>query len=352
MRRRRTRPPPPIEGVGDVTERLAVLLAAGVAPAAAWRYLDESAPAGGGLRAPADGGVRTPAGGGLRSPADRGRAPADGDLRPSAGAHDSVVAAAVRAADAGDSIPGAITRAAARASPALRDAWHGLAAAWFVATESGAPLAQCLRDLASSFRALGQTHRDVQVALAGPAATARMVMALPVIGVLFGLGLGFNTLQTLFGTVPGLVCLGIGTLLMVLGAVWNRRMIHRATPTDATPGLIIDLTAIAMAGGGSVDRARAVVAEARSRYGIADAHAQAVESVIDLSNRAGVPAVELLRSEAERARREARTDGQHAAASLAIRLMVPLGVCVLPAFMLLGVAPLLLAIISSTVAGI
>jgi tight adherence protein B len=32
--------------------------------------------------------------------------------------------------------------------------------------------------------------------------------------------------------------------------------------------------------------------------------------------------------------------------------MMPLGVCVLPAFMLLGVAPLLLSIISSTVAAI
>jgi tight adherence protein B len=31
--------------------------------------------------------------------------------------------------------------------------------------------------------------------------------------------------------------------------------------------------------------------------------------------------------------------------------MLPLGLCVLPAFMLLGVAPLLLAVITSTVSG-
>ena len=42
---------------------------------------------------------------------------------------------------------------------------------------------------------------------------------------------------------------------------------------------------------------------------------------------------------------------QDAAAVLAVRLMIPLGVCVLPAFMALGVAPLLIAVISSTVAG-
>jgi tight adherence protein B len=173
-----------------------------------------------------------------------------------------------------------------------------------------------------------------------------------VIGVLFGMGLGFNTLQTLFTTVPGLACLGAGCVLMILGAGWNRRMIRRATPTEMTPGLSVDLMAIAMMGGGSIDRARAIIGEARKRFAVVDASEHAIDGVIDLSNRAGVPAVELLRSEAEQARRQARSSGQRSAASLAVRLMMPLGVCVLPAFMLLGVAPLLLSIISSTVAAI
>ncbi|WP_308467975.1 type II secretion system F family protein [Rathayibacter soli] len=315
---------PPIEDVGDVTARLAVLLAAGVPPAAAWRYL-------------------------LPEITDDERADAISRPRPPGA---PVIAAAIRAAGEGDSISAAVARSAGGEEPGLRSAWCGLAAAWFVATESGAPLAQCLRQLACAFQALGQTQRDLQVALAGPAATARLVMALPVVGVLFGLGLGFNTWQTLFGSAPGLVCLTVGVLLMVVGVLWNRRMIRRATPTDVTPGLCIDLTAMAMAGGGSVDRARRLVGEAVNRYGIVDAHASLIDGVVDLSSRAGVPAAELLHGEADRARREARTTGQEAAATLAVRLMLPLGVCVLPAFMLLGVAPLLLAIISSTVASI
>ncbi|MBH0110832.1 hypothetical protein I6E81_11695 [Salinibacterium sp. NG22] len=39
------------------------------------------------------------------------------------------------------------------------------------------------------------------------------------------------------------------------------------------------------------------------------------------------------------------------AAALSVRLMLPLGLCVLPAFMVLGVLPLMVAVISSTVAG-
>jgi tight adherence protein B len=301
---------PPIEAVAAVAQRLAVLLAAGVAPSAAWHYLGE---------------------------------------QPSKGGQVTIIAAAGRAADDGDGVATAIARSAKKEDARLRSAWSSMAAAWFVATEAGAPLANCLRDLAAAFRSIGQTERDLQIALAGPAATARMVMALPVVGVLFGLALGFNTIMVLLTTAPGLVCLGAGAALMLLGGVWNRRMIRRATPTDVAPGLVTDLMAIAMSGGGSLVRAQALVGEACSRFGIAGTGADAVDEVIDLSRRAGVPAVELLRSEAEQARREARSAGERGAASLAVRLMLPLGICVLPAFMLVGVAPLLLSIISSTV---
>jgi tight adherence protein B len=40
---------------------------------------------------------------------------------------------------------------------------------------------------------------------------------------------------------------------------------------------------------------------------------------------------------------------QERASTLAIKLMLPLGLCVLPAFMVLGVFPLLVSVITSTV---
>jgi tight adherence protein B len=74
--------------------------------------------------------------------------------------------------------------------------------------------------------------------------------------------------------------------------------------------------------------------------------------VLELSRRAGVGAVELLHAEADQARRDARSAAQLASAALGVRLMLPLAVCVLPAFMVLSVAPLVLSILSSTVSGI
>ncbi|MEQ1735248.1 MAG: type II secretion system F family protein, partial [Rhodoglobus sp.] len=73
------------------------------------------------------------------------------------------------------------------------------------------------------------------------------------------------------------------------------------------------------------------------------------EGVLELSRRAGVPAGELLRSEADEVRRAARFEAQEKAARLGVRLMLPLGLCILPAFMALGVVPLLITVVSSTV---
>ena len=278
-----------------VTHRLAVLLAAGVAPASAWSHVAAS----------------------TRS------------------------AVATRVASGVD-----LAEASADTSGLQRDAWQGLAAAWSVATESGSPLAPALRSFAASLRELGEAQRDARVALAGPVATARMVMALPAVGILFGLALGFNTLATLFGTPVGWACLVVGGGLLVLAARWNRRLVRSARPTSATPGLACELMAIGMAGGASIDRTRAIVEGALRRFGVAT---DDVESVLELSRRAGVPAAELLRSEAAELRAAARASAQERAASLSVKLMLPLGLCVLPAFLVLGVLPLLATVVSSTV---
>lgn len=288
-----------------VVERLAVLLAAGVAPANAWGHLRD-------------------------------------------GTDVVAVAFAAQAARAGDSISSALVRGAQAGPSELTSAWRGVAAAWFVATESGAPLASSLRVLAGSFRSIGDIEREMISGLAGPKSTARMVMFLPVVGVIFGVLLGFDTIGTLFGTGPGLACLVAGGGLLLVGARWNARLITKARPTEKAPGLVIDLMAIALTGGSSADRASDLVNRAARRLELDPGDGVAVARVLSLAVAAGVPAADLLRSEAELERRQARSAGSAASAVLAVRLMIPLGVCVLPAFMLLGVAPLIMSVISST----
>jgi tight adherence protein B len=352
---------PPIEAVASVAQRLAVLLSAGVPPNAAWGYL------GGGTSAGPNSGPRlgsprreAAALAARAAPARRTRTSCallhrSGSRGQLASADDLLRTVARTAADGQDietALLGALP-AEASADQLTRQGWSALAAVWSVAVATGAPLAESLRNTSASFRDAGRMQRDLQVALAGPAATARLVSWLPAVAVVFGMLMGLDGIGVLVGTPVGIGCLVGGVMLMVIGRAWSVRLVARATPKEAVPGLILDLTAIALGGGLPVDRARTAASAALARcIPEADAGEPTLDVVLGLAAAAGVPAAELLRAEADQRRLDASTAGQERAARLAVRLMIPLGICVLPAFMLLGVAPLLISVVSSTGFGI
>lgn len=275
----------------DVVLRLAVLLQAGVPPARAWRYL-----------------------------ADTG---------------DADAARIVAAVDGGTALTDAI------AAPG--GSWRDVAAAWRVAETVGAPLAESLRGIATALRDAAEGADEVRVALAEPAGTARLMAWLPLVGVVLGLALGFDTVIVLTTNPTGIACLVAGALLIFAAHRWTGALVRRARPQPGVAGLHAELLAIALSGGVSLERAAAIVERANGPPPDASA-----DSILVLSRTAGVPAVELLRAAAAMARHTSRTAGRLRAARLSSKLLVPLGVCTLPAFLLLGVAPMLLSVVTST----
>jgi len=326
-----------LDDVAGVAQRLAVLLAAGVAPERAWQFIAAPRP------------DDVAADGSPRSRSAPARAPAT-DHSP-----DVVRAAAAAAARAGD-VAAAIRAECAQAPSfgAARHravAWGLFAATWTVALRSGAPLAATLQAFAAGIRRAAALHRELTVAFAGPKSTARLVGMLPLVALGFGLILGFDTLHVLTATPIGWGCLVTGFGLMHASRRWSRRLIAAAEPRELVPGLEAELVAVAMGSGVSVARARELVASALTEYApavIDEADTRAVDAVLDLAGRAGVPTVGLLLAEAERRRAETDASGRAAVASVAVRLMVPLAVCALPAFMVLGVVPVLVALFASS----
>ncbi|CAN5198414.1 hypothetical protein BH11ACT3_BH11ACT3_12970 [soil metagenome] len=258
----------------------------------------------------------------------------------------AILDAVVDGVDSAHDVPDRLLDALTVAEPQERSAWAAVAAGWNVANASGAGLAPTLARLSDVLRALAQSSREVEVALAGPVATGRIVLALPAVGIGLGLVLGFDVVGA-FATVPGLVCLVMGGALIALGVRWNRRLVRRARTVDATPGLGLDLLAVAASGGSALPRARELVDVALAETGL-----PALDSRVDATLRfalaAGVPVVALLRAEAEEERRAASSHAARLAAELESRLLLPLGLCILPAFVLLGVVPIALSIVSTT----
>ncbi|WP_405372388.1 MULTISPECIES: type II secretion system F family protein [unclassified Microbacterium] len=279
-----------VAAVAATVHRLAVLLQAGVAPVRAWQHL-----------------------------ADAG---------------DAAAAAVVTAGRDGGSVASALRPRG--------EAWAQIGVAWEVAITVGAPLADSLRGLADALRDAHQARDDVRTALAEPQTTARLIGWLPLVAVGLGAALGFDPLRALTHPV-GVACIVAGVLLMLITHRWTRALVARAQPGDDIPGLRAEVVAIALAGGVSIPRALAVVESAAGSETDADTAA-----VLDLSRSAGAPAVELLRADAAARRQAARTEGRLRAAALSSRLLLPLGVCTLPAFLLLGVGPMLLSVLTTT----
>jgi tight adherence protein B len=290
------------EPVAVLVERLAVLTGAGIPALPAWRYATAEGTRGEGIR--------------------------------------------VAAAESAHELPERLAEVARAADPAERSAWAVLAATWRIATDSGAALSTTLARSAEVLRGLAQAAREVDVALAGPTATSRVVLALPGVGVALGVLLGFDVVGAAV-SAPGAICLGAGGILIVVAVRWNRRLVRAARDLDATPGLVFELLAVALAGGASIERARHLVEVACAESGL-PAPGDEVDAVLGFARAAGVPASVLLRSEADERRRAARSLASRRASELETRLLLPLGLCVLPAFVLVGVAPIAIAIVSST----
>lgn len=291
--------------MADTVLRVAVLLQAGIAPSRAWEHL--------------------------------------------AAAGDAVARTVHADVQRGTAVPHAI---AARGG-----GWCEIGAAWRVAEAVGAPLAESLRGMAAALRDAQESADEVRVALAEPAGTARLMGWLPLVAVLLGGALGFDTFFVLMRNPIGIACLVVGIGLVLLSRRWTGALVRSARAAPGIPGLHAELLAIGLSGGLSIERAKAIVAAAVDTGDLPAVFAHPsspltepdeTDATLALSRSAGVPAVELLRAAASLARHRARTDGRLRAARLASRLLLPLGVCTLPAFLLLGVAPMLLSVMSST----
>jgi tight adherence protein B len=110
------------------------------------------------------------------------------------------------------------------------DATHEFAEvadAWLLAQQHGLPLADVLAAVAQDLDQRARFARQTQAKMAGPRASAGVLTALPLVGVVLGEAIGANPLRVLASGV-GQVVLVIGVALMCAGVLWSARLTQRA----------------------------------------------------------------------------------------------------------------------------
>lgn len=115
-------------------------------------------------------------------------------------------------------------------SPALAAAL----AATHLAHVLGAELAPVLESAAAGIEEAARARAERETALAGPRATARLLLALPALGLIVGALIGARPWELLTSTIWGGLLLLTAAGLVLLGRWWITRLIARAEQEGAT----------------------------------------------------------------------------------------------------------------------
>lgn len=316
-------------GAAGVAQRLGSLLRGGVPPARALELLALEATGGAALNDAASGGA-APGGAALNSTARGGVPP------PEVGRVLRGLAEGLPAAEA----------LAEGGSPA----WRLLAVAWRLAETSGAPLAPALERIGAALRELERLEQRRAVLLAGPRATIRLVTALPPLALLLGAALGFDPLPVLLSPV-GLMLITAGGALLAAGAAWGRRLQRSVGERDCVAGTELELLWITLGGGAPFVEARRRVIDGVDEFGaewVPFARFTAdglLANTVAAARGTGSPLAPMLIEEAAAARRGAHAELESEAERLGVRVLLPLGLCVLPSFIVLGVVPVVISML-------
>lgn len=198
------------------------------------------------------------------------------------------------------------------------------------AIQLGAPLIPLLKSLDAQGISQIRAEGELKQALAVPQATRRLLIWLPVLTLLVTLLVGIVSLDALVNPLS-LLGLLIGSGLLFAGSRISNRML-RAMSFEFELRALQDFS-VAIASGLNLSQIRSKFPEL-----VQD---QKVKGLLELSQRTGAKLTQLIESELEIALSEQLAEKISDLRKLSVKLLIPLGLTTLPAFMLFIIPPIL-----------
>ena len=268
-----------------------------------------------------------------------------------------------------------------RMRPHSRERLHDLQLSLRMSESAGAPLATSLERAAEHAEERIDALLGRQSALAAPRATGRILSWLPLLGLGLGVLMGSDPVGVLTGSVLGVLTGLLGLGLAFAGRRWTAALVHRAEVESTRAGhtggeqalnvptvdtaLVLELLAAQLRAGLAPLAALGTLAEAlnsRSLHtvcqrlqmgsgwqnawsGSAAGTFGELQDALAPAYTGGAPSTALLLSLADAHRLSERRAAERAAGKLSVALVVPLGLCSLPAFICLGIVPILISLL-------
>ena len=266
-----------------------------------------------------------------------------------------------------------------RMRPHSRERLHDLQLSLRMSESAGAPLATSLERAAEHAEERIDALLGRQSALAAPRATGRILSWLPLLGLGLGVLMGSDPVGVLTGSILGALTGLLGLGLAFAGRRWTAALVHRAEVESAASNgteqtsnvplvdtaLVLELLAAQLRAGLAPLAALGTLAEALnsrplhavcqrlqmgSGWGSAWSGSAAgtfgeLRDALAPAYTGGAPSTALLLSLADAHRLNERRAAERAAGKLSVALVVPLGLCSLPAFICLGIMPILISLL-------
>lgn len=266
-----------------------------------------------------------------------------------------------------------------RMRPHSRERLHDLQLSLRMSESAGAPLATSLERAAEHAEERIDALLGRQSALAAPRATGRILSWLPLLGLGLGVLMGSDPVGVLTGSILGALTGLLGLGLAFTGRRWTAALVHRAEVESAASNgaeqtsnmppvdtaLVLELLAAQLRAGLAPLAALGTLAEALnsrplhtvcqrlqmgSGWGSAWSGSAAgtfgeLRDALAPAYTGGAPSTALLLSLADAHRLSERRAAERAAGKLSVALVVPLGLCSLPAFICLGIVPILISLL-------
>lgn len=212
---------------------------------------------------------------------------------------------------------------------------------WAMASKSGGPPTSAINRLADVFDLQRKARNEINLAYAAPRSTARLVTLLPIITLGLAQLVGLNPLAVIAEFGLGSISVAVGCGLLWIGHRWSAKLMRKAAPNSQDPGAFLDCLAAACLAGLPFTQAQSLVRQVcdfDERQQSEDD--ELIAGSVELSRTQGLSLAELLTSASNAKRERQRFDDNEKIAKLSVSLMIPLGLAVLPAFVLITIVPI------------
>jgi tight adherence protein B len=193
-----------------------------------------------------------------------------------------------------------------------------------------------------------QSRAQVQLALAAPKATTRLVLWLPLAALVLGQVSGIGSLEVFFKNSMAVFSVVFGLILLLAANLWSSQLLQKVQP-KADDFIVLDAMALYLSAGLSLSVSRARVFEKFTEHfsrAVSESSLAEVDELVALSEKLGAPISMLLIERATELRANANYKKLEAIEKLSIKLLWPLGALVLPAFVFIAVVPMAISLLT------